>query len=1223
MHIAQNPREEARIIPRLVLGRAEERLCDVLAEQAVVHRERRQVARAVGVQRAQKARGKHGVNRREQRAGAQARVDELLRDLRRARLGGKVVLRLVLEAPARRLVRERLLLELVRELRNVVLQTHTRRLFQALAQLRRAVDVPQPLPQPADLLLVAVHRHHNVAQAQLPERHKEGRAKRRQHVVGQDVRHRLDHGHKRRLPHARRFRVGHRLVCGVVRVCRGDGRRDLGRGRVGGGLGGGLGGGRGGRGVGGLGWGGLGSPVLLGLDVLVLLALGRLGSLGPLALGRLRGIDLHRVVLACARRIAHHRVARCGTGGGALVLLPRAWIIPHGLCQQATYLDLVRKLGPRNVEGDGGVQAEAAQQVLRREHVRRVRRAALGRRPEVHVLEQRLLHMVQRAAERLDVRLVGGRDKDARLALLRHEDQQRERQVARRERRKEPRAALFVHGARHQHGGRHRPRVGRRGDVCERRLALQQRPARQRGDLRLGQLTDRFDARHLLHELGQDDEVLDVVAPQLVHEVLHQRRAVHRGVLFVERARKRREALEPEARVRPVRLGAVLLGVAQRLDQAERKHVVLERRQVLGRVDHRLDQVVVRLDLVQRHAKEHGGVRVRRLGQAPPAAPHIVGAHAAQNAARLALRLAPPERQLAPLVRAVLPLAPHTEALRVRQLLQQRPHLVQQRRIRRRQRDARQQLRTHQREPRVGRCAPRRGAQPAQLLHQHHVLPDLRADGRQERQRLAHDRRRVRTHRHLARPVAHKVDETLAHTRARFGRIQRQLQRRHTQRAARRQQPPKCRARRAVRQRMRSVRGRNHVPHHAQVHGGQRGARAKHPRVLDKHRAHGAHGAHGKRRTQHVQQLRGRHRRRRRVGRRILRRALVRVVVVDERRGHRERVGAEARALFRERLVVARTQAREAVGRRKVGHERLERHEPLADQQARYGIQLLGRVVTRLGMCIVRKLHAQHRRHARGVPVRLAQQRQEEGVVVHDMRRKHGQHEVQRTCRVQVEVAHERRDVFEDAARTRVARVVVLCRADRNRTCPRRARGIGAGALRHQRGATVRHELEQQRRVPLVLLAQQVVLLLLEEGRGADLDAAPLERLRVHKLRGGQQRRLGTHTHSLACQRALRHERAQHLGEPRTRRGQRHRRRFDGADVVRAVALLAQLVPRIQLPVHRPHQVHQGIRPRALAVQHRGHGMRRRRAVQSTRAQQRRDRGVARVVTLVQLSTST
>ena len=179
---------------------------------------------------------------------------------------------------------------------------------------------------------------------------------------------------------------------------------------------------------------------------------------------------------------------------------------------------------------------------------------------------------------------------------------------------------------------------------------------------------------------------------QPVHKVLQQRHAVDR-VLAVKRARKRRQALEPQRRVRPIALGPLTRRLTQRLEHAERKHVVLERRQVLDRIDHVLNQVVVRLDLVQHNIEKDCRVRVRGLGQAPPTRTHIVSAHAPQDTPRLALRLRAPRPQLRALVRSVLPLAVDRVALGIGQRREDAPDLVEQRGMGTAQRHRRQDLR--------------------------------------------------------------------------------------------------------------------------------------------------------------------------------------------------------------------------------------------------------------------------------------------------------------------------------------------------------------------------------------------------------------------------------------------------------------------------------------------------------------------------------------------------
>ena len=66
-------------------------------------------------------------------------------------------------------------------------------------------------------------------------------------------------------------------------------------------------------------------------------------------------------------------------------------------------------------------------------------------------------------------------------------------------------------------------------------------------------------------------------------------------VFLEDCAAKVGEGCEPEGDAGAVVLGAVLLGVVERLDDGVSQHVEGERREVLQRVHHRIDEVVVQL----------------------------------------------------------------------------------------------------------------------------------------------------------------------------------------------------------------------------------------------------------------------------------------------------------------------------------------------------------------------------------------------------------------------------------------------------------------------------------------------------------------------------------------------------------------------------------------------------------------------------------------------------
>ena len=264
---------------------------------------------------------------------------------------------------------------------------------------------------------------------------------------------------------------------------------------------------------------------------------------------------------------------------------------------------------------------------------------------KVCVLEQDRDTCIESAAERLDGRIGGvvRCRKHARLPLLCDEDQDRHGQTTLYEHAVQTQRTLLEAVASEQDGGRRGAGHERHGG-----LGLQQRPTGQGGHLRLGQLARRLYAAHLQHKLGKYNEVCYIVLLEAVRQILQQRRAVHRDILSVKGTGERSEALEPQTRVRPVRLGPLLGGLTQCVQQRIRKYVVLERRQVLGRIDHWLNQVIIRLDLMQHHVEKHRRVCVRCFCKAPATRTNIVGANAPENATRLPLRLHLGKAQLRP-----------------------------------------------------------------------------------------------------------------------------------------------------------------------------------------------------------------------------------------------------------------------------------------------------------------------------------------------------------------------------------------------------------------------------------------------------------------------------------------------------------------------------------------------------------------------------------------------
>ena len=93
---------------------------------------RRQRRRAKRVQHPKELGRVDGIGRRKQRSGMQAVNDELLDKLATMDVGSEPVHFLGLQAPARRLVCERLLFQLCGEMRYAFLQPHAGGLFQTL-----------------------------------------------------------------------------------------------------------------------------------------------------------------------------------------------------------------------------------------------------------------------------------------------------------------------------------------------------------------------------------------------------------------------------------------------------------------------------------------------------------------------------------------------------------------------------------------------------------------------------------------------------------------------------------------------------------------------------------------------------------------------------------------------------------------------------------------------------------------------------------------------------------------------------------------------------------------------------------------------------------------------------------------------------------------------------------------------------------------------------------
>ena len=210
-------------------------------------------------------------------------------------------------------------------------------------------------------------------------------------------------------------------------------------------------------------------------------------------------------------------------------------------------------------------------------------------REKVAVLDQRLLALVVQLADQLQVGvsttssssyLPGALLEDDAVALLRHQYAQRHRQsvlqqgVLQSDRRLLDVAHLIEGAA----------------------LRLEQLAAAQRLQLLVGHLLGGVDAGHLLHNLLENQQVEALVHLQLVGDELQQAGQLHR-VLLHDGAAEVRQADQPGGDAGALVLRSLLRRVGEHLDDAEEEDIVGDGGEVLERVDHRADQVVVRLNL--------------------------------------------------------------------------------------------------------------------------------------------------------------------------------------------------------------------------------------------------------------------------------------------------------------------------------------------------------------------------------------------------------------------------------------------------------------------------------------------------------------------------------------------------------------------------------------------------------------------------------------------------